>query len=649
MTRPITPADLWRMARVGHPAPLPVGGAVVVGVKRYDVEANEGRERLWLVPVTGAPRPLTSPEVSSGQPAVSPDGRTLAFIRKPAGKDEGQLHIMPLDGGEARAVTDLPLGAGDPRWFPNGRSVAVLAPLYADALTPDGTAKLKAERAKAKSRPYVSENRVYRFWDRWLTDGEVQHIFVVDVESGAVRDLTPDWVGHWDLMDPDGTWDIAPDGAEVAFSADTSRPPHHELRQAIFVVPVAGGAVRCLTPDAPADALRPRYSRDGRFIWHGQRRDPLNYADRVRLACLDRASGRSEVVTEGWDRSASAWEPLHDGALLVEVEEHGRTALYRVQAEGAPVRIAAGGALAGARPAGDGHVYLQAATMTRPPEVARLPLGGGALEVFGHFNDDLVAELDLVAPEEIVVDGVHMWLLRPPGPAAPGPRPLVQVLHGGPYGAHHDDWHFRWNQQLFAAMGHVCAFVNFHGSSGFGHAFADSILTDWGGRAARDILAATDLLVQRGIADPDRLALAGGSFGGYMAAWIPTLTDRFKCAVAHAAVFNLTALVAGDITQNYDHELGGAPWQLPAARDRVARWDPAAHTEKLGTPTLVIHGGKDYRVPVEQGLALYGILAARGVPARLVVYPDENHWIQKPQAALRWWDEVKGWLARWLG
>jgi dipeptidyl aminopeptidase/acylaminoacyl peptidase len=654
MTRPITPTDLWKLARVGRPAPMPGGGAVVVGVKRFDIDKNEGHERLWLVPVAGAARPLTAPDVSSGQPAVSPDGRALAFVRRPPGRDAEQLHILPLDGGEARAVTDLPLGVADPRWFPDGKTVAVLAPVLREAPTSDGTRKLKEERAKKPGRPHISEDRIYRFWDRWLTDGEVHHIFAVDVETGAARDLTPDWTGHWDLMEPEGSYDIAPDGSEIAFSADVSRPPHQEMRHAIFVVPTAGGPVRCLTPDAPADSVRPRYGTGGGAIFHGQKLDATNLSDRVRLARIDRASGARAILTEGWDRSLSAWEAIDAETLLVEVDEEARTALYRVGVDGAVrERVARGGGLHGALPARDGHAYLQASSLARPPELARVPLGGGAVEVFGHFNDDLLGELALASGEEIVFEGaggapVQMWVLRPPGAGA-SQRPLVQVLHGGPYGAHHDDWHFRWNQQVFAAMGYVCAFVNFHGSSGFGHAFAESILGDWGGAAAQDILRATDLLVARGIADPERLALAGGSFGGYMAAWLPALTGRFRCAIAHAACFNLNSLVASDVTQAYDRELGGAPWQLPAARDVVGRWDPSAHTERLTTPTLVIHGSKDYRVPVEQGMALYATLQARGVPARLVVYPEENHWIMKPQSSLGWYAEVAAWLARWLG
>jgi dipeptidyl aminopeptidase/acylaminoacyl peptidase len=675
--RRITPADLWKVARVGRPVPAPSGGFVIVGVTTYDVEANEGKERLWLL-ATGSSRPrvsrpLTAPDTKASQPAISPDQRQLAFVRAPAGKDQPQLHLLPLDGGEARCLTDLPLGAADPRWFPDGKRIAFLAPLYRDAPTIEGTRQLAEERKKKGVRPHVTEDRLYRFWDRWLTDGDVHHVMVVDVNSGAVTDLTPDSERWFDLMDPSGQYDVSPTGDEIVFSANISRPPHTVTRWALFAVRTATpGSVRCLTPDNPSDDVRPRYTADGSDVLFGTKRKHWNYADRVRLALVDRDGRNQRILTEGWDRSAAEWEVADADTVVIEAEERGRSCLWRLALRApaspagagaapapapapAPELIVCDGTLHGPRPAADGYVYLQAQRVDRPPEVARVAIGGGPLETVSRFNDELLAGLELGRSDEIEIQGaggdrVHVLLLYPPGyEAQSGKRwPLLQCIHGGPYGANLDMWHYRWNQQTFVAPGYVAAFVNFHGSSGYGEAFAESILTDWGGKAAEDIVRATDHLVERGIADPARIAIVGGSFGGYMTCWLATQSDRWACAVAHAAVWDVATLTSADVVQFLEREIGAEPWSLPAHREALERWNPKAHAGAYRTPTLVIHGEKDYRVSAHQALDLYGILKSKGVEARLVYYADENHWILKPQNSIHWYGEFLAWLARHL-
>jgi dipeptidyl aminopeptidase/acylaminoacyl peptidase len=655
--RPLTPTDLWNLPRVGTPAPAPDGAFVVVGVTTYPEGSDESRQRLWLVPTGGdrAARPLTSPELSSGQPAVSPDGKSLAFVRKAATGGAAQLHVMPLDGGEARKVTDLPLGASDPRWLPDGQRVVVLSSLYKGALDVEATRKVHEERAKAGDRPHVTEGRLYRFWDRWLTDGEVPHLFVIDVATGAARDVIPASERWFELMDPDGEHDLSPDGAELAYAAHLLVGPTDLIRFAIFTVPVQGGEPRCLTPDNPAEDRHPRYSPDGRYLVYGSKRDILNYADRSRLVRLDRQTGEQVTLTEGWDRSATGWEFADADTLIIEAEDRGRSCLFRlsVSAGGAPELIARDGSVHAPRPARDGFVYVQRSTLRSPPEVARVPARGGAVEPLTRFTAEAMAGVELGAVEELEIPGaggdpVHLYLVLPPG-AERGPHAFVQMIHGGPYGMHADAWHFRWNAQAFAAAGHAVALVNFHGSSSYGDRFAGAVLGNWGGKAAEDLLLVTDALVARGVADPARLAVAGGSFGGYMACWIPTQTDRFRCAIVHAPVYDTRALCAGDMTQGVDLEMGGAPWDLPADRDRIDRWNPAANTAAYRTPTLVTHGERDFRCTVQHGLELYGMLKAKGVPARLVHYPDENHWILKRRNSLHWYEEVLGWLGRHLG
>lgn len=654
--RPITPEDLWSLPRVGEPSPLPDGASALVGVTKFDLATNEGRERLFRVALGEREAvALTSEEASSSQPAPSPDGKLVAFVRKPSGSDVAQLWVMPLDGGEARRITDVPLGARDPRFFPDGRRIGFLSNVYRDAKTLEAAKKRRDELAKSPVKAHVSEDRIVRFWDAWRTDGEVPHLFVVDTDGGEPRDLLPESERLWDLMDDTGQWDVAPDGSEIAFSANSTFAPYATTRWAIFTVSTNGGPVRCVTPDGTGDEVRPRYSRDGRLLVWGRRREWDDYADRVRIARLDRRTGAIAVLTEGWDRSASEWELLDDRTLVVAVEERGRTALYRMAIDAdvaRPERLAIGGTLHGLRIAG-GRVWAQHHTTQSPPEVATIA-ANGAIERASRFTEAKMAELELGQVEETEIRGaggdpVQVLVAYPPGFDRTRKWPLVHLIHGGPYGTFGDGWHFRWNVHAFGAPGYVCAMVNFHGSSSFGEAFSRSIRADWGGKPAQDVLLATERLVETGCIDEGRMAIAGGSYGGYLTTWLATQTTRFRCAIAHAAVTNLTGMWSSDATHGLEKELGGEPWG-PAERRAVAlRNDPATHAAGYATPMLVVHGAKDYRVPVEQGLELYGMLKAKGVPARLVHYPDENHWILKPQNSLHWYGEVLGWLERWLG
>ncbi len=661
--RPLTARDLWLLARVGDPVVARDGRFAIAPVKRWDLGAEPGAakgiERLVQFFPDGRARPLTSAEVSASAPALSHDGNRLAFLRADAGK-QSQLHVLELaGGGEARKVTDLPMGALEMRWLPDGAHMIVLAHVLGEDLTLEGTRALVAKRDKAGTVPHVTEDRIYRYWDRWLTGGEVPHLFVLDVATGALRDLTPDARRWFELMDPGGQFDISPDGSEVVFSADVSTPPHARVRFALFTVPVAGGATTCITPDHAADAVRPRYSPDGAAIVYGMQQDPDHYADRVRLARFERATGSHSVLTEGWDRSCDGWEFADAATLVVTAEEHARGALFVTdpRTPGTPQRLLASGSVHGAA-VGGGQVWFQHHSLSSPPELARVAVtmvGGphAAPTPVSRENAALMAEIALGEVEEVHFPGaggaeVQMFVMHPPGRRAEQKLPLVHLIHGGPHGVFGDQWHFRWNAQVLAGAGYRVAMVNFHGSSSFGQAFTDAILGDWGGKAAQDILLATDLLVARGLADPARMAITGGSFGGYMSCWLATQTDRFRCAIAHAAVYNLSSKHNTDVTQGLGRAMGGEPWTAEGA-ENIRRWNPAAHTAGYRTPMLIIHGEKDYRVPVTHGLEVYGILKAKGIDARLVYYPDENHWILKPANSLHWYGEFLGWLKRYLG
>ncbi len=662
--RPMTAEDLWKLPRVGAPIPSPDGTRFAVAVTTYDLEKNESRSRIWLVPADGGePLAFTGADVSSSEPAFSPDGRWLAFVRKSAapaadakakaapGAGKPQLWVMPLAGGEARCLTSLPLGAFDPAWLPDGSGIVVAGQLVKGHLSPEATAKEIERREADPVKAHVTEDRVYRYWDRWLTTGEVVHLFVVDPESGAVRDLTPESTLWFDFMDPSGQYDVSPDGKEVVFAGLRMEEKTDYLRSGLWTVPVAGGPTTCLTPDHPADDLWPRYRPDGRAIVYGMQHDPLFYADRVRLMEFDRASRQHREMVPEWKLSPVHWGFGEDGTLFLEAEDNARVALFALRGPGTPRRIVYEGTIAAVHAARGGRLLFTLQNLAAPPEVHGCAADGSGLARVTRFTEPVASGYATGEVREMTFEGaygetVQMFVVLPPDFVAGRKYPLLKVVHGGPHGISGEGFMWRWNSQVFSAAGYVTALVNFQGSTSWGQDFAQRIQGGWGDRPYLDTMKAVDAMIATGMVDEQRMAMAGGSYGGYMASWIESQTDRFRCIVNHAGVFDLAGQYGSDVTQGRNKSMGGDLWD---GQERVDRWNPARHSVGFRTPMLVIHGERDFRVPVGHALECYGILKAKGVPARLLYFPDENHWVLKPRNSLLWYREVHGWLARWLG
>ena len=642
MSRTITPEDLWNLARVGQPDPLPDGTAAVVPVTTSNDDGTD--TRLWLVELDRTATPLTT-GASATNPSVAPDGTRVAFLRKPAGTDHAQLHLIRIDGGESEPVTDLPLGVGASRWLPDGSGLVIAAPLLRGHGTIEATTEERDRRGEAPPEPIVTEDRVYRFWNKWLASGSSQHLFHLDLASGELRHLTPYLETVFGLDGPEGTYDISPDGSEVMISALVDLESDR-YQFALYRLGIADDTIERLTDEPTAHERRPRYSPDGSRLLFGRQREWDFYADHDQLVVYDLTTGATATTADGWDRAAHGWEFVDDATIVLGAHDGPRARLFTLDLDGgAPQPLDVDHSAHGARPA-DGKLWFRVESLTTPPEVAELSAG-----VVSSFNDELLAELDLGRVEDVEFEGadgdrVQMFVVYPPGFDPSRRWPLVHNIHGGPHGTSGDEWHWRWNSQVFAAPGYVVASVNFHGSIGWGEEFTRSIRGGWGDKPTEDILAATDHLVAQGCLDPERMAIAGGSYGGYLVSWLIGATDRFACAVCHAGVNDLTGQWASDITAGREKAIGGVPWD---DMDAVLRWSPLAHTADMTTPTLVVHGERDYRVVVTQGLALYGILKHKGVPARLVYYSDEGHWIERRLNSLHWHREFLAWLNRWLG
>jgi dipeptidyl aminopeptidase/acylaminoacyl peptidase len=654
---------LWRLERIGAPSLSPDGAQAVAAVTRHSMKENKGASSLWLMSTLGGePRRLTSCGEKDGEPRFSPDGSLIAFTakREQEGKkdDEPQLYLIAPDGGEARRAAEVATGVEGFRWCPDGKSL-----VFASWVWPElRGAKAQAARHKAfkerKESGYATSEAQYRYWDHNLPMGRVTHLHRLMLgapgEPGRVRDLfegKPYELPRSEVASD--TFDISPDGRHAVFIFDPAPEKRPDGRYALAEIELNTGRIRVIAQHDGWDFDGPRYSPDGKHIAFTASHQAKKHTMPAQLAIWNRASGRWAVQSAAWDRAVH--KPLKwsdDGqALLFCTEEQGRRHLWRwgIAARRAEVQVP-GGWVSGFDVAA-GTLVTLADSASHPARLSAqaLDAGPGApLRRIERFNDALLAGVKMGAVEEMWIKGaqdepVQVWLTYPPDFNPKKKYPLLHDIHGGPHTGPGDGWHYRWNTQVFAAEGYVVAAVNYHGSSGFGHAFLDSITHRWGELELQDIEAATDALVKKPFIDRKRLFAAGGSYGGYMVAWMNghVKPGRYRAYICHAGCFDWVGMFADDAWAWHAKELGGWYWddmQKPLAQS------PHNFAKGFKTPTLVIHGALDYRVPDAQGLAYYNTLKALKVPSRLLWFPDENHWILKPRNSRLWYEEFFGWL-----
>ncbi|HEV2946483.1 MAG TPA: S9 family peptidase [Gemmataceae bacterium] len=694
--RPMTIDDLFRFERVADPQISPDGKMVAYVVTTADLPGNKTSSSIWLASSQdGKPRPLTNTTKKDSHPRWSPDGKQILFESNRSG--EGQLWVIDVNGGEARQLTTISSEAGNGLWSPDGKWIAFVSAVYpeysdkpfteSDALNKKRKEEIEKNPVKAK----VFTKLFFRHWNEWVEDKR-QHLFVVEVTDqahgmpsvGLPRDVTPgdrDANPTSDTFATSDDFTFSPDSKYLLYTAPPEKNEAWNTNYDICRVPVAGGAIECLTKDNPAADGAPAFSPDGKKLAYRAQKRPGFESDKWDLLVVDSDSGGAfqsspRNVTAALDQSVSAfvWGP--NDVLEYIADNGGASGVFHLAAGPEINGVANPGIKVGKMTGGPAarvgkgtstvtslsasrdfhHWAYSVARISHPPRVyiTHFNTEGDkqSIDVSGVIPaNDILTELDLPQPESVTLPGaggtpMQMWILKPPGFDPKKKWPLAFLVHGGPQGAWEDGWSYRWNPELWAAQGYVVALPNPRGSTGFGQRYVEEISGDWGGKCFDDLMAGLAYLEKQPYIDPERMAAAGASFGGYMMNWFQGHTNKFKTLITHCGVYNFDSMYALTDELWFDEwEHGGPPW---VNRESYEKYSPHRFVKNFKTPMLIIHNDLDFRVPVAEGFQLFTTLQRLGIPSKMINFPDEGHWVLKPQNSAYWHKEVFAWLAKYV-
>jgi len=714
--RPMTFEDLMKMKRLGDTAVSPDGKWLTYSATIADLEQNTKTAELFIQPiavagaVSGDATPLAVAQPGDSGAQFAPDGKRILFLSSRSGSRQIWLaEFDPSTGATSnpRKLTSIATEAGNAIWSPDGKSVLFTSAVYPDcpaiaaddATTGDATDrsssvgwsvgdKCNADRdaaaAASKVKAQIFTHLLYRHWDHY-TGEKRSHLFLLSVESGAVRDLTPNDprdVPPFSLEGGGSGCAFSPDSKELAFTENLAPEPAISVSASIFTLDLTNPAAKPVKVSTSAGGnFNPAYSPDGNFLaWRSEARAGYE-SDKFRLVVYDRAARTARDLLPDFDRWVEefAWGPDSKRIYLAAGTE-GEAPIFEATLEGRLTRLTSGGSFSGLHPLPGGQSVLASRmTVKSPAEVVvaaiaagasaynarisapRIPAAAGsgpmAVSQLTHLNDALLTQLNLPRQESFwftAADGARLqgFLIRPPDFDPAKKYPVKFLIHGGPQGAWGDSWSYRWNPELFAANGYVVVMINPRGSTGYGQKIVDGVNGDWGGKPFTDLMQGLDYAEEHfPFIDKNREAALGASYGGFMANWILGHTDRFRCIVSHDGMFNPeSAYGATEELWFNEWEFKGKPWDYygkPDSENPFRKWSPAMSAKNFKTPTLVIHSQLDYRLDVSEGFQLFTTLQRLHVPSKMLYFPDEGHWVLKPQNSQLWYKTVNEWVDEW--
>jgi dipeptidyl aminopeptidase/acylaminoacyl peptidase len=694
---PFTFEDMMKLKRVGEPEVSPDGKWVIFSVVDVDLEANTKTPHIWIVPTAGGQEREIIADQDGDRPRWAPDGKRFAFLSTKEGGS--QLWIADFEGAAGTVsrvwkFSSIATEASGELWSPDGTRILFTSDVYpecdgAPAAEEECNAKKSKEAESSKVKAQIFTHLLYRHWNAYK-EGKRTHIFVIgtdgpkfmQVYSGPLMDehpldLTPgDYNAPVFSLGGQDDYAFSPDGQEICYTSNHDKNEAASTNNDLWIVPVSGGPAKNITADNPASDSTPLYSPDGRYIAYRAQQRPGYESDRFRLMLYDRKTGEKKNLTEKIDEwiGTYTWAP-DSSRIYFASEVEGQSWMWLIELKKelvvntVPTKDAIRRVSDGfdddlvVANLGDSLVFTRM-SLKRPNEIYKIFLPDLENKVepevsqLSHLNDALLSQVAMSPLEFFWFPGangdqVEGFLVKPPN-FDPGKKyPVKFLIHGGPQGAWGDDWSYRWNPELFASptsstsSGYVVIMINFHGSTGYGQKFIDAINGDWGGAPFEDLMKGLDYAEEHyAFIDKTRECALGASYGGYMANWILGHTDRFKCIVSHDGMFNAES--AWGTTEELwfnNWEFKGTPYDNRAT---YQKWSPHQYAKNFKTPTLVIHGQKDYRLDVSEGFQLFTTLQMEGVPSKMLYFPDEGHWVLKPQNSRLWYKTVNDWVDQWV-